>query len=118
MQFNKTERMNGERASNESTNGKSLRRNGMPENFVRLHTNTVTDVRDVNTERERESKRNPRIFYYMNFGLFFLVLCCLFRDIDIFCATSTKQQKAFKMTETAAMVATTKHENEQMLSTH
>lgn len=54
----------------------------------------------------------------MNFGLFFLVLCCLFRDIDIFCATSTKQQKAFKMTETAAMVATTKHENEQMLSTH
>lgn len=96
MQFNKTERMNGERASNESTNGKSLRRNGMPENFVRLHTNTVTDVRDVNTEREREQEKPSNILLYEFRSLFFWFCVACFEISTFFVLLQQNSKRHLK----------------------
>lgn len=44
--------------------------------------------------RKRARKR-LRIFYYMNFGIFTVVFCCLFRDIEIFsfCTPLLPKQK-------------------------
>lgn len=73
--------------------------------FVRLHTNTVTDVRDVNREEEREREEKPRIFYYEICS--FLCRCFVEISTFVFCSVPRHLNKmAIQM-----MVMASKHEN-------
>lgn len=97
---------NSQRISHqESKRKESQKKRNAGKFLVRLHTNTVTDVRDVNREEEREREEKPRIFYYEICS--FLCRCFVEISTFVFCSVPRHLNKmAIQM-----MVMASKHEN-------